>query len=81
MSLRVFQDTENQGAAMQTRNAAKQRTVAAENQAQKRTALGQLTNNVRQQPSRAAKVSRCDLTDLALPYSPAALHYKWNSNR
>lgn len=49
MSLQVFEDQENSGVL--TRNGAKR----FDTQGQKRTALGQLTN-VRQQPTRAAKV-------------------------
>lgn len=50
-SMQVFQDENTHG--MRTRNGAKR--VDGVNQAQKRTALGQVTN-LRQQPARAAKV-------------------------
>ena len=61
-SIQVFQDQENTH-GMQTRGA---KRADGQNQAVKRTALGQVTN-LRQQPARAAKVSKA-LLRLCLPF-------------
>ena len=74
-SIQVFQDQENTH-GMQTRGA---KRADGQNQAVKRTALGQVTN-LRQQPARAAKVSEAlfMLSLLFLDYSHLSAIVKYD---
>ena len=75
-SIQVFQDQENTH-GMQTRGA---KRADGQNQAVKRTALGQVTN-LRQQPARAAKVSKASfmLSSLFFGFSHLSdiVKYDW----